>query len=93
MPVARLTIRPTPGNDLHNLWNNNGTFWVHYTLTWDGRKRRIRRSLGTKDEAEAIKLRDELFARIASEGEFVPDRPRSRLLCILLPALTAKGAA
>lgn len=74
MPVARLTIRPTPGNRLHNLWNNNGTWWVHYTLTWDGRKRRIRRSLGTRDEAEAIRLRDALFARIEAEGEFVHDR-------------------
>ena len=74
MPIARLTIRPTPGNRIHNLWLNNGTWWVHYTVGFDCRKRRIRRSLGTKDEAEAIRLRDELFAKIAAEGEFVRDR-------------------
>ena len=80
MPVARLAIRPTPGNRLHNLWSNNGTWWIHYTLSWDGRARRIRRSLRTKSEEEAIRLRDELFAKIEAEGEFVPDRTTHLLL-------------
>ncbi len=81
MPIARLSIRPTPGNRLHNLWCNNGSWWVHYTLHWDGRKRRIRRSLGTRNVEEAVRLRDRLFSRIEAHGEEVSDeRPRPRPL-------------
>ncbi len=81
MPIARLSIRPTPGNRLHNLWCNNGSWWVHYTLVWDGRKRRIRRSLGTRNVEEAIRLRDKLFAHIEAHGEEVTEeRPRPRPL-------------
>jgi hypothetical protein len=47
---------------------------VAYTLHFDGRKRRVRRSLGTKCRTEAIRLRDELFARIERDGEEVPER-------------------
>jgi hypothetical protein len=50
---------------------------VAYTLHFGGRKRRIRRSLGTKCLADAIRLRDELFARIEREGEAVPERRRT----------------
>jgi len=79
MPIGRLSIRPTDANRLHNLWCNHGWWWVHYTLHFEGRKRRIRRSLGTKSLKEAIRLRDELFARIEREGEPVPERvKRSR---------------
>jgi len=52
----------------------NGTWWVHYTLHWDHRKRRIRRSLKTGEAIEAIGRRDALFARIAVEGEEIPER-------------------
>jgi hypothetical protein len=41
-------------NPLHHLWLNNGTWWVHYTLNFDFRTRRVRRSLGTRDAAEAV---------------------------------------
>lgn len=78
MPTGRLAIRPTAGNHLHNLWQNHGWWWVHYTLHFDGRKRRIRRSLGTKSLDEALRLRDELFAHIERHGEFVPARTRRR---------------
>ncbi len=75
MPIGRLSIRSRPGNHLHHLYRNNGdVWWVHYTLNWEGRTRRIRRSLDTKSREEAIRLRDELFARIAAEGEPVPER-------------------
>lgn len=69
-----LSTRGDDGNPLHHLWNNNGTWWVHYTLHWDHKARRIRRSLKTSERATAIARRDELFARIGREGEEVPDR-------------------
>jgi len=75
MPIGRLSIRSRPGNRLHHLYRNNGgVWWVHYTLNWDGRTRRIRRSLDTKCVDEAVRRRDELFARIDREGEPVPER-------------------
>jgi hypothetical protein len=75
MAIGRLSIRSQPGNRLHHLYRNNGpVFRVHYTLHFDFRKRRIRRSLGTRDAEEAIRRRDELFARLAREGEHVPER-------------------
>jgi hypothetical protein len=63
----------TPG-DRHHLWNNNGTWWVHYTLHFGHRKRRIRRSLKTRSLDEAIRRRDDLFAQIVRDGEWVADR-------------------
>jgi hypothetical protein len=45
-------------------------------LHFSGRKRRIRRSLGTSCVEEAIRRRDELFARIERDGEEVPERKR-----------------
>ena len=73
-----LSARIDGSNRLHHLWNNNGTWWVHYTLHWDHRKRRIRRSLKTGEAIEAMARRDALFARIALEGEEIPER-RPRL--------------
>ena len=47
-----------------HLWENNGTWWVHFTEHLpDFTKRRVRRSLGTKDPAEAIRRRDALLAQ------------------------------
>lgn len=77
MPLGFLSARIDEANPRHHLWNNNGTWWCHYTLHWDVRKRRIRRSLKTADLSEAIRRRDELFARIRLEGqEVLPRRPR-----------------
>jgi len=72
MPIGRLSIRINPRRRNHHLWiNNGGRYWVDYTLNWDGRTRRIRRSLRTRNLEEAIRLRDELFAHIREHGEFV----------------------
>lgn len=74
-----LSARIGNGNALHHLWRNNGTWWCHYTLHFGNRKRRIRRSLGTSELQVAIARRDALFARIATEGEEVPERrPRRK---------------
>ena len=74
MPVGRPSIRVDDSNPRHHLWCNNGSWWVHYTLHFGARKRRIRRSLKTSDVRVAIARRDELFARIEQEGEEVPAR-------------------
>jgi hypothetical protein len=69
-----LSARINDSNPLHHLWNNNGTWWIHYTVNFDCRTRRVRRSLRTGDLAVAIVRRDELLARLQSEGEAVPER-------------------
>lgn len=74
MPLAYLSIRVDSRNPFHHLWRNNGTWWIHYVLHFGNRKRRIRRSLKTSDVLVAIAQRDELFARLATEGEEVPER-------------------
>ncbi len=76
MPIGRLSIRVQPGNRLHHIWCNNGTWWIAYVLHFAGRKRRIRRSLGTSCVEEAIRRRDEFLARIERDGEEVPEQRR-----------------
>ena len=71
-------------NPDHNLWNNHGTWWCHFTVHLpDHTKERIRVSLGTKDLAEARRQRDFIMrgtnaiaARIPrSRGQAMPDIP------------------
>jgi hypothetical protein len=77
MPIGFPSVRVAGGNPRHHLWCNNGTWWAHYTLHFDGRKRRMRRSLRTSSIEVALRRRDELLARLAVEGEVVPEsRPR-----------------
>ena len=75
-----LSARINDGNPRHHLWNNNGTFWCHFVLHFDDRrrKRRIRRSLKTPDVEVAIARRDALFRKLATEGEDVPERASRR---------------
>jgi hypothetical protein len=57
--AAKLSIRVSEANRLHHLWNNNGTWWLHYTEHLaDFTKRRVRRSLRTHDLEEAVRRRD-----------------------------------
>lgn len=74
MPRGHLSVRVDASNRHHHLWNNNGVWWVHYTLNFDFRTRRVRRSLRTGSLDEAIRRRDDLFARLQAEGEDVPER-------------------
>ncbi len=56
-------IRITADNPNHHLWNNHGTWFLHYTIhPTPFTKERIRRSLGTKDLATAQARRDAFFA-------------------------------
>ena len=67
-PAApKLSICVSEANRLHHLWNNNGTWWLHYTehLT-DFTKRRVRRSLRTHDLELAIRRRDEALNSVAA---------------------------
>ena len=46
-------------NPNHHLWNNNGTWWLHYTEHLpDYTKRRVRRSLNTQSVGVARAIRD-----------------------------------
>lgn len=82
MTRGYLSLRINKANPAHHLYLNSGgrsagNYWVAYTLHFDDRKRRVRRSLGTKCLAEAIRRRDALFARIHLHGEEVPERRRA----------------
>ena len=60
---SKISVRCQAGNANHHLWNNNGTWWCHFTLHLpDFTKRRLRRSVGTACIEEARYTRDFLLA-------------------------------
>ena len=62
-------IRVRTDNPNHHLWNNHGTWFLHYTVhPTSFTKERIRRSLGTKDIAIARERRDSFFVHLANEA-------------------------
>lgn len=72
---SRIMTSPTnlPGlrvdaeNPNHHLWDNHGTWFLHYTVhPTPLTKERIRRSLGTKDVRIARERRDNFFATLAN---------------------------
>ncbi len=63
--LAVLAIRVRQDNPNHHLWNNNGTWFVHYTVHRpDFTKARVRQSLGTRSLAAARLLRDRLVKSV-----------------------------
>jgi hypothetical protein len=61
-------IRIRPENPNHHLWNNHGTWFLHYTVhPTPLTKERIRRTLGTKDLATARERRDSFFASLGAD--------------------------
>ena len=65
-PPGRPSLRIAAENPNHHLWNNHGTWFLHYTIhPTPLTKERIRRSLGTKDLEQARRRRDVLFAQLA----------------------------
>ncbi|MEM7396062.1 MAG: hypothetical protein AAF492_27325, partial [Verrucomicrobiota bacterium] len=59
----QLSIRVNENNPNHHLWNNNGTWYIHYTIYPDHlTKQRVRKSLKTRQLDRARKMRDELLA-------------------------------
>lgn len=70
--------------DDHHIWNNNGTWWCHYTVhKADYTKQRIRVSLGTRDRDEARDRRDQLLDGVATIAkaiaQAIPDAATRRL--------------
>ena len=66
-PDIELAIRNTEANPNHHLWNNNGTWFVHYTVYPDPvTAERRRHSLKTRDVYEARERRDQLFRQLAA---------------------------
>ena len=62
-------IRISAENPNHHLWNNHGTWFLHYTVyPTQFTKERIRKSLGTKDLETARSRRDVFFAHIAGKN-------------------------
>jgi hypothetical protein len=58
-------VRISPENANHHLWNNHGTWFLHYTVhPTPFTKERIRRSLGTHEVETARRRRDLFFAEI-----------------------------
>jgi hypothetical protein len=80
MSNATLAGRIRPDNPRHHLWNNNGTWWCHYTLHLpDFTKRRVRTSLATRDPVKALALRDALLREAASDAKALG--PVSKVFC------------
>ena len=68
----KLAIRIDGSNLDHHLWNNHGTWWIHYTVLVNGAwQRRVRRSLATRSVEEARELRDRTFAELRADGDAV----------------------
>jgi hypothetical protein len=63
--IALPALRFREENENHHLWNNNGTWFLHYTVyPTPFTKERIRRSLGTKDVETARARRDAFFQHL-----------------------------
>jgi len=55
----------------HHLWNNNGTYWMHYTVHYsDFTAQRVRRSLRTRDLEEACLRRDAILAEVRHSNPY-----------------------
>lgn len=64
-----LATRRTDANPNHHLWNNNGTWWVHFTLrSSTGAKKRHRISLKTPDLESARRKRDRILAAMVAQS-------------------------
>ncbi|MDD3180305.1 MAG: hypothetical protein PHQ04_08130 [Opitutaceae bacterium] len=63
------SVRVHTSNPNHHLWNNNGTWFLHYTVhPTPFTKERIRRSLGTKCLETARQRRDAFFQSLSSSS-------------------------
>jgi hypothetical protein len=63
-------------NPDHNIWNNNGTWWCHFTVhNPDFTKERVRVSLGTKDREEARRRRDFIMRGTTAIVGSIPRSP------------------
>ena len=77
MATNTLALRTNPRNRNHHLYNNNGTWWIHFHVHHpDYTKSRVRESLGTHCLAAARELRDVALAHFALHARLgEPVRP------------------
>ena len=67
---ANSSIRIQSTNRNHHLYNNNGTWWLHYTsYPTPVTTQRIRRSLKTRDLTVARKRRDAVLTQLFSVAQ------------------------
>ena len=70
-PLLRVRVRAENPN--HHLWNNHGTWFLHYTVhPTPFTKERVRRSLGTPRLDVARERRDAFFAHLQASGRAAP---------------------
>ena len=68
--MSQLSLRTNLENPNHHLWNNNGTWFIHYVVhPTPITKERVRKSLGTKSLAEARAKRDAILTCQTSAAE------------------------
>jgi hypothetical protein len=68
-PRIRLHIRRKPNNPNHHLWNNNGRWWMCFTISRpDGASERKRISLKTADLDKARGRRDGIIADLQNKA-------------------------
>ena len=73
--IPLLRVRVHPQNPNHHLWNNHGTWFLHYTVhPTQFTKERVRRSLGTSRLDVARERRDAFFAHWRAQAHAVPLR-------------------
>jgi hypothetical protein len=64
-----LVTRRTDTNLNHHLWNNNGTWWLHFTLhSATGTRKRHRISLKTPNPESARRKRDRILGAIEAKS-------------------------
>ena len=70
MPTKHnLANRRTKSNPNHHLWNNYGTWWLHFTLNSDtGTSKRHRFSLKTPDLESARRNRDRILTAVQANS-------------------------
>ena len=70
-----LRVRVSAENPNHHLWNNHGTWFLHYTVhPTPFTKERVRRSLGTSSLTTARERRDVFFAHLQAGATANPSR-------------------
>ncbi len=70
MPTNTPALRINPRNPNHHLYDNNGTWWIHFHVHRpDYTKARIRESLGTNCLTAARELRDLALAHLALHAQ------------------------
>ncbi len=67
--TEELAIRLDKSNPNHHLWNNNGTWWLHYTIyPTPVTSERRRKSLRTPSLKQARQKRDQIFKKLISDS-------------------------